>query len=333
MLVLATPLRTMLKKIPTLLLAAIAGLALMGCGEKSADDIRKTYTGLSDEKLQVEALEQRAQCRSATEDSDRPGAPCNRANIAEDVAESRGWCWGPYGAANSDKLWMRCSDDVTRTERAKAPWFAATQSGTCREAMLTEVIAKVLEHDGPRNVKTSFTPEGFFDVSSQLKDGSSYSVRLFPSCGAAKMVYSARAGTESGATVAAPLGMSPNDAGEMYGFDMHDCNVMSFSSGLGCGVLFQGGNAPIRLSDGFAPCLKDMPVQFNFQPSKGMVRVTCGVSAETQTLFEETMASIFGAPVKAPEGSRSWALGTTNVESVDEVRPGRGLRKVTVYQN
>lgn len=43
-------------------------------------------------------------------------------------------------------------------------------------------------------MKTSFSKEGFFDVSSQLKDGTSYKVRLYPSCGSAQMVYIAKPG-------------------------------------------------------------------------------------------------------------------------------------------
>lgn len=311
----------------------VLSLLLAGCGEPTVEDVRKEYASLSDEKLQAEALHQRGECRVAKEDSDKPGASCNRSTFAEEIAESRGWCWGPYGAANSDKSWLRCSDDVTKSAQAKGAWFATTQSGSCRETSLVEAIGKVMEHDGPWNVKTSISKEGFFDASSRLKDGTSYKVRLYPSCGAAQMLYITKPGDESGVSIAAPLGMSPSDAGEYFGFDVRNCSAYSFGSGLGCGLGYQSGMpAPIQLSDGFSPCAVDRPVQFDFQPRRGMVGVTCSVTAETQESFEQKLVRSYGAPANTPEGARRWAVGTFTVASVDHVILGRTLRKVSVYQ-
>lgn len=324
-----------LMKMRTVLAPFVSAVALVlaGCGETTVEDVRKAYTDMSDEKLQAEMLQQRVECRAATEDSDKPGAPCSRANLAEEIAESRGWCWGPYAAANFDKSWLRCTDDVTRSEQAKVPWFASTQSGSCRESDLIEAIGKVLEHDGPRNVKTSFSKEGFFDVVSQLKDGTSYKVRLYPSCGAAMMRYITKPGDEGGVSLATPLGMSSRDAGDHFSFDVRTCSAYSFGSGLGCGLGYQAGMPPpIRLSDGFVPCSVDRPVQFDFQPRRGMVGVTCSVTAETQESFELRMVSGFGAPAKNSDGARRWTLGNATVASVDQVILGQTLRKVSVYQ-
>lgn len=314
-------------------LLSAAALILAGCGETTAEDVRKAYAGMSDEKLQADALHQRVECRAATEDSDKPGSPCSRANTAEEIALSRGWCWGPYAAANSDKSWLRCSDDVTKSEKAKAPWFAATQSGSCRETSLMEAVGKVLEHEGQWNVKTSFSSEGFIDVARKLKDGTSYKVRLYPSCGAAMMLYITKAGDEGGVAVAAPLGMSPRDAGEHFGFDVRNCSAYSFGSGLGCGMGYQAGmQPPIRLGDGFVPCSVDRPVQFDFQPRRGMVGVTCSVTAEVMSAFEQRMATAFGAQEKSSEGSRLWKLGGYAVGTAEVVMLGKTLRRVTVYQ-
>ena len=107
-----------MKLLVLLPLVSAAALVLTGCGETTVEDVRKAYGAMSDEKLQAEALHQRVECRAATQDSDKPGSPCSRANLAEEMAESRGWCWGPYAAANSDKSWLRCTDDVTKSARA-----------------------------------------------------------------------------------------------------------------------------------------------------------------------------------------------------------------------
>jgi hypothetical protein len=322
-------------KLPLLFpLVSVAALALVGCGEPTVVDVRKAYGAMSDEKLQAEALHQRVECRAATQDSDKPSSPCNRANLAEEIAESRGWCWGPYAAANSDKSWLRCTDDVTKSAQAKSTWFAGTQNGSCRESSLIEAISKVLEHEGPWNVKTSFSQEGFFDVSSQLKDGTSYKVRLYPSCGSALMVYIAKPGVEGGVSVAAPLGMSPRDAGDLYGFDISNCSAYSFGGGIGCGMGYQAGMPPpIRLSDGFVPCSVDGPVQFDFQPRRGMVGVTCSVNAEDMSAFEQRMAGAFGEQQRASDGSRRWHLGGYTVGSVEVVVLGKTLRRVSVYQD
>lgn len=323
-----------MKLLVLLPLVSAATLALTGCGETTVEDVRKAYGAMSDEKLQAEALHQRVECRAATQDSDKPGSPCSRANLAEEMAESRGWCWGPYAAANSDKSWLRCADDVSKSAQAKATWFAATQSGSCRESSLIEAISKVLEHEGPWNVKTSFSKEGFFDVSSQLKDGTSYKVRLYPSCGSAQMVYIAKPGDEGGVSVAAPLGMSPRDAGDLYGFDVRNCSAYSFGGGIGCGMGYQAGMPPpIRLSDGFIPCSVDRPVQFDFQPRRGMVGVTCSVTAEDMSAFEQRMAGAFGEQQRASDGSRRWQLGGYSVGSVEVVVLGKTLRRVSVYQD
>ena len=192
----------------------------------------------------------------------------------------------------------------------------------------------MLEHKGPWNVKTSFSKEGFFDVSSQLKDGTSYKVRLYPSCGSAQMVYIAKPGDEGGVSVAAPLGMSPRDAGDLYGFDVRNCSAYSFGGGIGCGMGYQVGKPPpIRLSDGFIPCSVDRPVQFDFQPRRGMVGVTCNVAAEVMAAFEQRMAGAFGEQQRASDGSRRWQLGGYTVGSVEVVVLGKTLRRVSVYQD
>ncbi|MDP3230758.1 MAG: hypothetical protein Q8N13_22680 [Acidovorax sp.] len=74
-------------------------------------------------------------------------------------------------------------------------------------------------------------------------------------------------------------------------------------------------------------------MQFDFQPRRGMVGVTCSVTAETQESFELRMASGFGAPAKNSDGARRWALGNATVASVDQMVLGQTLRKVSVYQD
>jgi len=288
---------------------------------------------MSEEELQAEATRLRSECRQAQSKSDKEGAPCNRLSMAEEIAESKGWCWGPEAAANSDKSWLHCTDDVTRTAQANSTWYATTKSGICRETMLQEAIGKVLEHDGPWNIKTVISKEGFFDVSSRLKDGSSYSIRLYPTCVAALMTYITQPPEVSdGPSIAAPLGMSPRDAGEHFGFDVRNCSGYSFGSGLGCNIGYVTNlPAPIQLSDGFTPCSDKKQVQFDFQPHRGMVGVTCSVTAEKQESFDQKMTNAFGTAEKTPEGVRRWKLGPYTVASVEHVILGQALRKVSVF--
>ena len=94
-----------------------------------------------------------------------------------------------------------------------------------------------------------------------------------------------------------------------------------------------GKPPPIRLSDGFIPCSVDRPVQFDFQPRRGMVGVTCNVAAEVMAAFEQRMAGAFGEQQRASDGSRRWQLGGYSVGSVEVVVLGRTLRRVSVYQD
>lgn len=308
-------------------------LALLGCGEPTTDDLRKEFAGMSDEKLQTEVMRWRSECRQAKSESDKPGAPCSRFSLAEEVAESKGWCWGPQAAANSDKSWLRCAEDVTRTVQASGIWYASTKSGACRETLLQEAIGKVLEHDGPWNIKMTLSKDGGFDVSSRLKDGSRYSVQLYSNCGAALMVHIAQPGDADAMSIAAPLGMSPRDAGEYFGFDVRNCNGYSFGSGLGCLIGYQAGMpAPIQLSDGSTPCSNEKPVQFDFQPGRGMVGVTCSLTADKREFFGQRMSRAFGAAEKTSGGSLRWKLGTYTITSVEYVVQGRTFRKVSVFQ-
>jgi hypothetical protein len=80
---------------------------------------------------------------------------------------------------------------------------------------------------------------------------------------------------------------------------------------------------PIRLSDGFVPCSVDRPVQFDFQPRRGMVGVTCSVTAEDMSAFEQRMVGAFGEQQRSSDGSRRWPLGGYTVASVEVVVLGR----------
>lgn len=53
------------------------------------------------------------QCRGGSGDDPKTMDACNKREAKMQEAEQRGWCWGPQTAANTDKHWMRCSDDKT----------------------------------------------------------------------------------------------------------------------------------------------------------------------------------------------------------------------------
>ena len=109
---------------------------------------------------------------------------------------------------------------------------------------------------------------------------------------------------------------------------------MDVARGLFTRMGYQAGMPPpIRLSDGFIPCSVDRPVQFDFQPRRGMVGVTCSVTAEDMSAFEQRMAGAFGEQQRASDGSRRWQLGGYSVGSVEVVVLGKTLRRVSVYQD
>ena len=309
---------------------ALTVVTLAGCGEPTAEGLRKDYTAMSAEKLQAAATALRSECRQPPVGADQLSDPCPRLKIAEAVAESKGWCWGPHAAASSDMSWMRCSEDVTRSALAKT-WYASTKSGSCREASLNEAIGQVLDHDGPWNIKTSLSKSGFFDASSQLKDGTSYSIRLYPSCAAALMLYVPSSG--DGPYVAAPLGMSLKEAGNFFDFDTRNCSVHPVFNQIGCGKGYEKAmEAPIQLSDGYVPCSVNMPVQFDFQRGEGMVGVTCGVSEDSKATFEQKMAEPFGASESPKPGVRLWKRGPIVAKTIEYGINGRTLRYVAVVR-
>lgn len=67
-------------------------------------------------------------------------------------------------------------------------------------------------------------------------------------------------------------------------------------------------------------------MQFDFQPRRGMVGVTCSVTAEDMSAFEQRMAGAFGEQQRASDGSRRWQLGGYSVGSVEVVVLGKTLR-------
>lgn len=299
------------------------------------DTIRTEYAALSVEKLQAESVRLRGECRQSQEDSTQPDSNCNRLSMTEEILTSQGWCWGPYGAASPDKSWMPCADDVTQVAEQKGPWYASTKGGTCRVTSLGEAISKVLEHGGPWNVKTSISPDGFFDVSSRITSGGSYNVRLFPSCVAALLVYIPDPVNHSGLSMAVPLGMGIRDAGEYFGFDARaSCSGYSFGRGLGCTFGQRDGMpAPIQMSDGFTPCTEGKPIQFDFQPDTGLKGMTCSVSAEKLAAFNQRMTSAFGAGEQRDDGALRWKFGSYAVRSLEAaLNKDTVMRRVSVYQ-
>lgn len=316
---------------PLLLLVAIGFLC--GCGQPSEEEIRKTYQAMSFEQLKDEIAKQHNKCRNDPGEADSPPKSCNLSSLGLEVAETKGWCWGPSAATNPDQNWMPCSDDVTRSANYETPWFAVTSSGECRESSMMEAITSVLEHKGGWNIKTAFTIEGFFEASSKVNETTSRRIKLYPSCASALMTYIRPLGTKDSAYVIAPLGIAPRTAGDIYGYGIDNCSTYSFGNGIGCGFGHEEGKpAPIQLSDGFIPCSPNRPVQFDFQLKRGMVGVTCSVTPEIKNTFEEKMANIFGQAPLGKDGTRQWKMGEYVVTSVEIVILGRKLHRVSVYR-
>lgn len=314
-----------------LLISAAIGV-LSGCGQPTEEETRKTYQAMSFEQLKDEIAKQHSKCRNDPGESDKPPESCNLSGLGLEVAETKGWCWGPSAATNPDKNWMPCSDDVTRSKIAYAPWFAVTSSGACRESSMMEAITSALEHKGRWNMKTAFTPEGFFEASSEVSEVTVRRVRLYPSCASALMTYIRPSSTKDGAYVAAPLGIAPRTAGDLYGYKIDNCSAYSFGAGFGCGFGYEDGKpAPIQLSDGFIPCSSNRPVQFDFQLKRGMVGVTCSVTPELKAMFDEKMANTFGEAPLGRDGTRQWKMGEYVVTSAEIVILGRKLHRVSVY--
>lgn len=314
-------------------LTSICLLSLAGCGEPTVESLRTGFKKMSDERLLVEVERLNGECRKSRTESDKPSSPCNQRTLAEQAASEKGWCWGPHAAANSDKSWLRCEDDATRDERASRDWYSLTTKGDCRELMLQEAIGSVVAHDGPWNVKTAFTSEGLLDVSSRQKNGDVVTIRLYPNCGAALLVYITHPERPNGLSVAVPLGFSLKTAGDYYGFDMRSCSGYSFGNGFGCMHGFeQGGMPPILLSDGFTPCRVGGPIQYDFALRTGMAGVTCSASEASYKEFNQKMEDAFGAAKVDSDGDKLWTFGRYSARSVEYVLLGQIMRKVSFFQ-
>ena len=274
------------------------------------------------------------ECRQSRDESSKPSSICNQYTMAEEVAESKGWCWGPQAAANSDKSWLRCEDDATGDSRALESWYATTSSGNCREVVLQDAIGTVLNHDGRWNIKTVFTAEGFLDVSSHRNNGDTGSIRLYPSCGEALMVYITPPDRPDTFLVAVPLGFSPRDASDFFGFDVRSCAGYSFGNGFGCMQgLKQGSRSPIRLSDGFTPCRVGGSIQYDFDQRHGMVGVTCSASEESFQEFNNKMATAFGSATTQGNGNKLWTIGSYSARSQEQELYGQLMRRVSFFRN
>ena len=317
---------------------------LQGCGEPSAEHVqeakvnqieglRTSYQSLSDARLLEESLRLLDVCSKEPSDPNAAETNCSEKKaLVEDLMGARGYCWGPYAAAQADKSWMACSDDVTKLAMSRGPWYASTPAGVCRETAMGEAIGSVLEHQGQWNVKTSFSPQGFLDVSSQLADGSFSSVRLYPTCAGALMTFMRVPEARDGRYLAAPLGIFPREAGEYFGFDAsRSCGGYSYGGGLGCTIGYQDRMpALIELSDGFAPCTEGRPVQLDFQPQRGMVGLTCSVSSEKLEAFHQKMREAFGPGELSKDGARRWKLGKHLVRTMEGTVLGNAVRRVSV---
>ena len=313
-------------------LASMPIFLLVACGEPSTESLRTRLDGMTDEKLLQETARLKDKCRQSRGEPDKPSSPCSQFVLAEEVAESKGWCWGPLAAANSDKSWLRCEDDATRDARASQAWYAVTTSGNCREVLPQEAIGSVLNHDGQWNIKAILSADGFLDVSSRQKDGDVANIRLYPNCGEALMVYITHPDRPDALSVAVPLGFSPKAAGDYFGFDVRSCSGHSFGGGLGCMQgLEQGGRPPIRLSDGFTPCRVGGPIQYDFELRNGMIGVTCSASDMSFQEFNQKMEAAFGAPSAESKGSRLWTIGRYSAKSVEHELYGTPMRRVSFF--
>lgn len=315
-------------------IVAVAALAaLAGCGEQATGKKPIDFASMADDAVKNEVVRLRGDCRQSQGDPDKPASACSQLNLAESAAETKGWCWGPLEAANTDMSWLRCEDDVTRTPQAQRPWYVVTKSGACREAELQEAISKVLAHDGQWNVKTWFAEDGTFTVSSRTQEGNVASVQLFRSCGAALMTHVTNPERPDALAIAAPLGFSPKEAAEYFGFGDRSCAGHTFGRSMGCNVAFtEGMNAPISLTGGFTPCAPGRTVQFDFEQSRGMVGVTCAASAETQAMLRSKLNEAFGEPKILPSGSLLWTIGDYSVRSSQEEVFGNTLRRTSVLR-
>ena len=315
-------------------LFAAASIALVACSPPSPEEIRQSYIDLSSEKLLAVADAESSKCRQDAMQVDKTAGACERSSIAHEVAEGKGWCWGPRAAISANQAWMSCADDVTRPGMASEHWFAVTEDGLCRESSMQEAIGKVLAHDGQWNIKTRFTKQGFFVASSKIDDKISRSTTIYPSCSSALMTYIAAPGSEDRAYIAVPLGLSPRSAGEIYGFSFQSCNTYPFGTGFGCNFGYSTDiSAPIQFIDGFVPCRPNGPVQLDFQPKQGLVGVTCSATADTKAVFDEQMAANWGPGVQGDDGARRWRVGAYSAVSVESAVLGRTLYRVSVYLN
>lgn len=306
-------------------------IVLAACSETKTERFQADFDSMPDDKLLPEVVRLAKECRQTPETEQKLSSACVQQTLGNELAVSRGWCWGPYLAANTDKSWMRCDEDATMGLDLSVPWFGLNTSGTCQEAHPQDAVESVLAHGGQWNIKTSLTPTGFLDIANRLEGGEIVSVRLFPSCGDARMVYVEPADNADGATVSAPLGWSLTETGNFFGFTVKDCAAYSFGRGMGCNQRYvETAKSPIRLSDGFVPCQEGGPIQYDFQPGRGLAGVTCSTNQATAAAFTEKMIAAFGAGTKGVGTDRKWVSGAYSISATSDVVLGQSLFRVSV---